>query len=91
MSEATERAWEWISVEERLPELDRSVLLWVGGDGIEGAAISGWRETDPESYTAKEWDNENGADFPPEYSTDEWGKVTHWMPLPKGPTDDRPD
>jgi len=75
---------EWISVEEQLPELEASILLWVVGDDG-AAAISGWRETEPQSYTAVEWDNENGADFPPEYSTDEWGTVTHWMPLPDPP------
>lgn len=80
----------WIPVEEELPELEMTVLLWVvstHGD----SAISGWRESEPQSYTAPEWDNENGADFPPEYSTDEWGRATHWMPLPKGPSDERSD
>ena len=84
-----ERAGQWVSVEERLPELEKSVLLCVRhGDPKQAnfsEAISGYRMTDPEHYTPEEWDNEEGASFPPEYSTDEWGTVTHWMPLPEPP------
>ena len=86
---ATESSDKWVSVEERLPELEKSVLLCVRhGDPKQAhfsEAISGYRMTDPEHYTPEEWDNEEGASFPPEYSTDEWGTVTHWMPLPEPP------
>lgn len=65
---------EWISVEERLPELDEDVLCfyrgWRGECGYTVGSVQSWNgmwglEVDPDDY---------GLD-----------EVTHWMPLPEAP------
>jgi hypothetical protein len=71
----------WISVGERLPEIDVPVL--VRQQGCEYHAI-GWREHRP-YYIVPEtiWTlgDELDKGYPPE-------KITHWMPLPPGPEGD---
>jgi hypothetical protein len=72
---------DWISVKGKVPPLEETVLLWVV-ERFGASAISGWRETDEDPG------DEDMATLPAEYSTDEWGTVTHWMPLPPGPEAD---
>ncbi len=71
----------WVSVGERLPEIDVPVL--VRQQGCEYHAI-GWREHRPH-YIVPEtiWTlgDELDKGYPPE-------KITHWMPLPPGPEGD---
>ena len=58
---------EWISVKDRLPEVDRVILIWTKSDKIHMVRIY---------KNEKSWSNICGCcggneDF------------THWMPLPK--------
>jgi len=65
---------EWISVTDRLPELDVPVLLWVKSyyQGKGGAEIAmRWAERNGEWWTMKAWKLRDG--------------FTHWMPLPDPP------
>jgi Protein of unknown function (DUF551) len=73
---------EWISVDDRLPDLNVLVMGWTragelavfsrddgGGEGwLWARQMSSWNLTDPNGIEAED-------DF----------EVTHWMPLPEGP------
>ena len=63
---------EWISVDERLPMCGTQVFVAAGGE-LEIA----WREPDDERPSGWKWI----VDYDWEYTN-----VTHWMPLPDGPT-----
>ena len=62
---------EWISVEERLPEKDVRVLVWLTEGASSYTRIDTDRRTDTELYGERwaRWFND----------------VTHWMPLPEPP------
>jgi hypothetical protein len=66
---------QWISVKERLPERDTTVLVAMGGC----VTIADW-------YMNSGWsfDREDTALFPSRI-------VTHWMPLPDAPVPEEPD
>ena len=67
---------KWISVEERLPEIDERVLACVGIPG----ELSVW---DGVRWNGEEWEAEEEAAY--DYWTTIDDPVTHWMPLPKAP------
>ena len=66
----------WISVEERLPEVDERVLACVGIPG----ELSVW---DGVRWNGEEWEAEEEAAY--DYWTTIDDPVTHWMPLPAPP------
>lgn len=68
---------KWISVKERLPEIDLYVLIFCPKSSIQIASLQ--RRCD--SYNLQ-WILDQPCD---EYSAD--GFVTHWMPLPDFPED----
>lgn len=61
---------KWISVKDRLPEVNQRVLVWL--------------KDDDEAYKAK-YESENWFDPLPCSCCCWMGKVTHWMPLPEKP------
>jgi len=61
---------KWISVKERLPEIDKPVLVFRGYD-ISIASV--FEYTDGEKFWRHEATDNNCPN------------VTHWMPLPKEP------
>jgi Protein of unknown function (DUF551) len=72
--EPIERERQWIGVEERLPELNSAVWIWVAGNG-ESAYFRG-----------DKWELERTApqDETIDFCVDS-GQVTHWQPLPEPP------
>ncbi len=72
---------QWISVEERLPEEGKSVLIWNKwvGDCDENPHIAHWSYWYPKKNVRElvwhESFNEGYASYTP----------THWMPLPERP------
>lgn len=71
----------WISVEERLPEVDERVLACVGIPG----ELSVW---DGVRWNGEEWEAEEEAAY--DYWTTIDDPVTHWMPLPEPPKEGKP-
>lgn len=74
----------WISVEERLPQVNERVLVLFNGKTIEFSAY----ETQDERIA--EWLEEETGPLPewiPRGDHWIWGdnKITHWMPLPEPP------
>lgn len=75
----------WISVEEKLPELNQKVLIYAVGktDGFIGDNITAISER----YIFRLFPNNEGV----EEWTSPWAyfntdyKITHWMPLPTSP------
>ena len=69
----------WISVEERLPEPDVSVLVIANGKPHENITLDGAYEL--AEYGTDGWILETWP---------EWmdAQVTHWMPLPEGPKEE---
>lgn len=72
---------EWISVQDRLPNIEDPVLLLVCGKITQGYLFNDF-EFDECSMEQKPYQG-----FQNEFSDDclEWMDVTHWMPLPKPP------
>ncbi len=73
---------EWISVKERLPELEQKVLATsepydkeIYNDNTHVAFITSFLDI----YTGLE------CNYFTYYDYMEWKEVTHWMPLPKPP------
>lgn len=71
---------EWISVKDRLPELDKNVLTW-DGDSIFICAKTD-RENGSMPYIVNGWDYQicTCCDMINR-------RPTHWMELPKAPND----
>ena len=73
----------WISVEERLPESESWVVVWYRDkDGDYFPTIGQYGEG---AFGRMRWMTEaegNDMAFPPE-------KITHWMPLPEPPKEER--
>lgn len=67
---------KWISVKHSLPELEQDVLAW-NGDAIQKAH----REPSNLLYE-KNW-------YWTHYDFMEWHGVTHWMPLPPSPEEEK--
>jgi len=68
---------EWISVEQRLPELDgNSQIKCIVLDTYNGIVVRPYNEYH------KCWDDEDCDDF---YCPATGGNITHWMPLPQPP------
>lgn len=73
---------EWISVEDKLPELLLDVLLVHTAELIGASSIfMGYRSVDY-WFETHYYCPKNIAHQIPE------DQITHWMPLPKGPTND---
>lgn len=72
---------EWISVKDRLPEFQASVLIFTGKSyRVCSLSSSGW--------------SLSGSFHEVDYPDDDWdwdltfiANVTHWMPLPEAPKD----
>lgn len=74
LEESKGKSTEWISVEDRLPEINdegfsEHVLVTIVG----GTMFVAWRD----NTTVDGWESDNNLPETP----------THWMPLPKPPTD----
>jgi len=62
---------EWISVKDRLPENEESIIIFDGREVFSGIYINGYfRNHDCEGLAFGPLENKN---------------VSHWMPLPKPP------
>lgn len=74
---------EWISVKERLPALDQFVLV----------ALTNWEEPKIAYLEEHKLKHANVESFfmweSPMLMSIDWHTVTHWMPLPKLPKEDR--
>jgi len=80
----------WISVEERLPEINTSVLVYAIGnaDGFWGEHVTVIADRFlfkffPSSKGEEEWSS------PWQYFHTDY-KITHWKPLPEPPKEDKP-
>ena len=66
--------WTWISVGDRLPEVDQAIRISITGSGAASRRLRfvGWQITTPTDFTT---------------STSTWifSRVTHWAPLPPLP------
>jgi hypothetical protein len=79
-------ACQWIAVSERLPDHDGEVLIYTPTGKYNHIDLDAWREQReaPVSFssvtvpTGFMWDNH------------EFDDVTHWMPLPPPPSQDKP-
>jgi len=72
---------QWISVEDRLPELDLPVLLLTEVDGV----ITGWRDLGDTEFSDYRWVIGNSNFMWDEaYNLNDL-EITHWMPLPPSP------
>jgi hypothetical protein len=74
---------EWVSVYERLPEFEQSVLVWSTSWCADNPGIGRFHEP---------WDYEEGPFWLVDCTSEGKGGsrddgVTHWMPLPNGPTE----
>ncbi len=70
---------EWISVEDRLPENRRMVLVYTPCDGF--MAVGFYVEEKSRSYTWTRWNIITAMRSVKKITK----KVTHWMPLPEPP------
>lgn len=80
---------EWIPTIERLPELNQEVLVYAVGkiDGFIGSSVYALTERFlfkffPSSEGTEEWRS------PWEYFMEDY-EITHWMPLPEPPKEER--
>lgn len=80
---------KWISVDERLPEIDMNVLVYAVGkiDGFIGDTVIAISRRSvfrlfPWNEGVEIWEN------PWQYFTTDY-EVTHWMPLPEPPKEDK--
>jgi hypothetical protein len=71
-SEFESRAPRWISVEDRLPEDGKDVLIFV-------RTMPGWLHMDVDWRDGNSWHDNTETD---------WNKITHWMPLPEAPKEE---
>lgn len=71
---------EWISVGERLPELDQDVLVYAYGNSYNGSDYKGIFISNLTRYYD---DKDNGIEWVYNMTCGE--TVTHWMPLPELP------
>ncbi|QPI08302.1 DUF551 domain-containing protein [Stutzerimonas stutzeri] len=78
---------EWISVEERLPELGETVLVWVEAERYMEDEHGQYR-MDASEVDLGETQNNGGELFLDHYSGPFGDSecVTHWMPLPPPPS-----
>lgn len=83
------RMSEWISVTERLPELETGALIYSPGlDACgfsEGVQIAILKEIfdDGRGY----WESDTSGVSGYDYDTDRSTAITHWMPLPPPPSE----
>lgn len=69
---------EWISVQDRLPDKEETVLIYSEGDSVTAAFLY------TDKYFGLRWFVNNFGDCKDAVLPD---RVTHWMPLPKPPKD----
>jgi hypothetical protein len=69
--------WEWISVDERLPEKDGKSNIW-----CLTYEVSREIKCRPYNEYHQCWDTEDGDDF---YTAPKGGKVIYWQSLPNPP------
>ena len=78
---------KWISVEDRLPEKNKKVLIWIEGY----SAHSGMHWT-RKGYWLCPWHGDRWAeafmDKACEHLDMGFAEVTHWMPLPEPPEEE---
>lgn len=73
---------EWVSVEERLPEVDHHILDTDFSVTVIG--FDGWNIRKAYyNYTEKVWLNGNDEE--------EWPEIIYWLPLPEPPTEKEAD
>lgn len=77
---------DWISVEDRLPEMGKRVAVWVKFDTPEGgfSGVDEWAEYQerPLSFSSETIITGEG------WSEHDYEDITHWMPLPLPPQPD---
>lgn len=69
------RIMTWIKCTDRLPELNKEVLIY-----FNGCFISYLRQYDFKGNIRKAWMDCENTNF-------KWEDITHWMPLPEPPND----
>lgn len=68
---------KWISVKDQLPDETRTVIIFVNATGWQKSGVSfGWLHEDGD-WVIEEPDRFTNP------------SVTHWMPLPKGPEEEK--
>jgi len=72
---------EWISVEDRFPPDCESVLVWCKGMTPTSAYLIYTSKNNPICYMVNDWDESD--------ETIRIDDVTHWMPLPAAPKEER--
>ena len=78
---------EWISVEERLPEFNQNVLVY--GVGLPKYGFEGQTAIAITSYTNHKYGFDIvGWNEPWQYFSADY-KITHWMPLPEPPKEEK--
>ncbi len=79
----------WIPVSERLPEKEFCYyLVWIealdrSDDELDMGMPEGW--TSNAEFNLLEWKGERVPVWTIDDEYINWGRVTHWMPLPEGP------
>lgn len=84
---------EWISVNDRLPEDDKSLRFHVDGV-ISFTTVMVYTQHGLYAIANRLKHDPIGSPYLDEYATNGWiwsrgcGEVTHWMPLPEPPKED---
>jgi hypothetical protein len=84
------KAPQWVSVEDGLPELDQTVLVYAAGkiDGFNGKHVYALCSR----YVQKIFPSSPGHEvwsIPWQYFHTDY-EITHWMPLPEPPEGEKP-
>jgi len=78
----------WISVKDRLPEHGEAILVY-STKSMTGDPIITTCRIDRHSFSPEIWmDGYGFGGYEWEYDFD-WKDITHWMPLPSPPTEER--
>lgn len=75
---------EWISIKDKLPELDETVLIFDDWKSSDGSRIKDIRVGHLSEFTTKK--TSSGITHNCEWKGTEFAfNITHWMPLPTPP------